>query len=172
MDLLRDAIGEDRSRWADFGSGDGAFTLALRDLLGPTAEIFSIEKDRTRLDVQRHNFRTLFPQSNIHFVNADFTKPFDLAALDGIVMANALHYYRDKLAVLNTVRQHLKPSGRFVLIEYNVDAGNLWVPHPISFVTFRALAARAGFRDPIRSGAKPSHFLKEIYSAVTTMAER
>ena len=143
VDLLRNAIGTAGTRWADFGSGDGAFTLALRDLLGPAAEIFSIEKDRVRLDAQKRNFRSMFPQSSVQFIHADFTQSPPLrygdalqslnpsiSSLDGIVMANSLHYFKDKEKILRHVRGFLKPNGALLLVEYNVDSGNLWVPHP------------------------------------------
>ena len=165
VDLLRDAVTEHTGRWADFGSGDGAFTLALRDLLGPAAEIFSIEKDRTRLNEQHRNFRRKFPQSNVLFMDADFSEPLDIAALDGIVVANALHFFRDKEPVVRQLRKYLKPHGRFVIVEYNVDEGNPWVPFPISFDTFRALAPKTGLANPKLLSTKPSHFLREIYSA-------
>ncbi len=185
VDLLRGAFAEQGERWADLGSGDGAFTLALRDLLGPDAEIFSVEKDGSRLEEQKRNFRNKFPNSNIHFMHADFTQslnsstsPFAtlrvcelktgllVSSLDGIVMANALHFFRDKERVLRDLRGYLKPKGRLVLVEYNVDSGNMWVPHPISFNTFRALAPRAGFAEPKLLATKPSRFLRQIYSAV------
>lgn len=165
VDLLRDAITEQRGCWADFGSGDGAFTLALRDLLGPDAEIYSIEKDRARLNEQHRIFRSKFPKSNVLFMDADFSEPLDLAALDGIVIANALHFFRDKEPVVRQLRKYLKPHGRFVIVEYNVDEGNPWVPFPISFDTFRALAPKTGFAEPKLLCTKPSRFLREIYSA-------
>jgi len=165
VDLLRGAITEQSGRWADFGSGDGAFTLALRDLLGPEAEILSIEKDRARLNEQHRQFRSKFPKSNVLFMDADFSEPLDLAALDGLVIANALHFFRDKEAVVWQLRKYLKPHGRFVIIEYNVDEGNHWVPFPMSFDSFRAIAPKTGLADPKLLCAKPSHFLREIYSA-------
>jgi len=165
VDLLRGAVAEHLGRWADFGSGDGAFTLALRDLLGPDAEILSIEKDNARLNEQHRNFRSQFPKSNVLFMNADFSEPLDLNALDGIVIANALHFFRDKEPVVRQLRKYLKPNGRFVIVEYNIDEGNQWVPFPISFDSFRALAPKTGFAVPKLLCTKPSRFLREIYSA-------
>jgi hypothetical protein len=36
---LRDGVPEPGGVWADLGSGEGAFTLALADLLGPGGRI-------------------------------------------------------------------------------------------------------------------------------------
>ena len=86
--------------------------------------------------------------------------------LDGAVMANSLHYFKDKEKVLRHVRTLLKPGGALLLVEYNVDSGNLWVPHPLTFETYRALAPRAGFSEPRLLAKHPSSFLREFYSAV------
>lgn len=157
--------------WADFGSGSGAFTLALRELVGPGAEIFSIDQDAGRLREQERAFQELFPQSNVHFLRADFTRELKLPPLDGIVMANALHYFKNKIDLLKHMRAFLKPRGIFLLVEYNVDKGNMWVPHPLSFETFRALAPRAGFDEPCLLATAPSHFLREFYSCSTARAD-
>lgn len=155
--------------WADFGSGDGAFTLALRDLVGPHAEIYSVEKDMARLNQQRNNFSRQFPESNVHFLHADFTRPLDLPKLGGLVMANSLHYVRDKEPLLRQFRGYLQEQGRLVLVEYNTDDGNTWVPYPLSFETFRELAIRSGFSKPEQLARVPSRFLGEIYSAMATV---
>lgn len=163
--LLQRAVAQRGGVWADFGSGEGAFTLALCDLAGPDCEIYSVDEDAGRLARQQQQFRAQFPQSRVHFLRADFTRPLDLPPLDGIVMANALHYFRDKERVLRHVRTFVKPDGQLVLVEYNVDAGNQWVPYPLSFETFAKLAPRAGFDVPRRLATVPSRFLREIYSA-------
>ena len=153
--------------WADFGSGGGAFTLALADLLGDEGAIYSIDRDTHALNEQRDAMRTHFPGSTVRYLTADFTKPVDLPPLDGIVMANSLHFVRQKEPVLRQIYGYLKPAGRLVMVEYNVDSGNMWVPHPFSFETWQTLAARNGFGDTRKIGARPSRNLREIYSALS-----
>ncbi len=165
VNLLRAGISQPGGIWADFGSGSGAFTLALRELVGADAEIFSIDQDAGRLREQERAFLKMFPDTHIHFLRADFARALDLPPLDGMVMANALHYFRDKEAVLKHARSFLKPRGVFILVEYNVDNGNMWVPHPLSFETFRQLAPRAGFEEPRLLAKAPSNFLREFYAA-------
>jgi hypothetical protein len=53
------------------------------------------------------------------------------------------------------------------VVEYNVDQGNPWVPHPFSFGTWRKIAERNGFIDTRLLATRPSRFLKEIFSAVS-----
>jgi SAM-dependent methyltransferase len=169
--LLRDGVSDPGGVWADFGSGAGAFTLALADLLGPGAEIYSLDLDRRALDRQGNELRRRFPETHAHLIVADFTQPRDLPPLDGVVMANSLHYQRDKDRVLRLVHGYLKPGGRLILIEYNSDRGNHWVPFPLSYGTWEALAERNGFAGTRLLASRPSRFLGEIYSAVTFRPE-
>ncbi len=170
VNLLRQAVPNPGGEWADLGSGEGAFTLALRELIGPQGEIWSIDKDQGRLAAQRRHFRARFPDSNVHFLNADFSRRLELPPLDGVIMANSLHFIRDKVAILRLVREYLKSQGRLVLVEYDVDSGNIWVPHPLSFETFRSLAPQCGFAEPRLLATVPSRFLREIYSSLALNA--
>jgi hypothetical protein len=79
----------------------------------------------------------------------------------------SLHFEHDKLAVLRLIHGYLRPAGRLVLVEYDTDHGNPWVPFPLSFRSWAAVAAEAGFRDTRRLASVPSRFLGSIYSAVS-----
>ena len=153
--------------WADFGAGAGAFTLALRELVGPEATIYAVDKDRGALRrLESAHGRRFSLADHLIPLNQDFTRPLDLPPLDGIVMANSLHYFKDKEKVLRHVHGFLKPNGALLLVEYNVDLGNVWVPHPLSFEAYRSLAPRAGFSEPQLLATVPSSFLHEFYSAL------
>ena len=158
--------------WADFGAGAGAFTLALSELVGLNAEIYAIDKDRGGLDKLERSHRERFGTSqNLHLIRADFAGALALPPLDGIVMANSLHYFKDKIKILRHARSFLKLNGALLLVEYNVDSGNPWVPYPLSFESFSDLAARTGFSEPRLLATMPSRFLREFYSAVAYRQE-
>lgn len=163
--LLRDAVGG--GTWADVGSGTGAFTLALAELVGATGRIWSVDRDAEALGEQARLLRHRFPSMGVDFIVADFTRPLDLPPLDGLVMANALHFVRDKLPLLERLTGHLRDDGRFVLIEYDTDHGNPWVPYPLSFESWQTLAKQVGLRDTRRLAWRPSRFLRSIYSALS-----
>lgn len=149
--------------WADLGAGTGAFTLALAELVGSTGEVIAVDRDRGAL---RELERSVRPGgATVRTMSADFTKPIELPTLDGLVMANSLHFVKDKHPVLALVRAMLKPSGRFLLVEYDADRGNAWVPHPMSFETWRAFADANGFSGTRKLASVPSRFLGRIFSA-------
>ena len=165
--LISEGVAGGGPTWADLGSGAGAFTLGLADLLGPTGTIWSVDRDAPALREQARALGARFPGVTLRQLVADFTGHLDLPPMDGVVMANSLHFVRDKLPVLRLVRGCLRDGGRLVLVEYDADRGNPWVPYPLSFTTWRDLASASGFVDTRRLHAVPSRFLGSIYSAVS-----
>lgn len=166
--LLRDGVDPaGGGTWADLGAGDGAFTAALADLLGPAAQITAVDRDASSLRRLRDEVGRRFPATRLEIVAADFTHPLELSNLDGVVMANSLHFVRDKRPVLESVRDMLRPGGGLVIVEYGADRGNPWVPHPFSYATWEGLAAGGGFERTQRLHTLPSRFLGSMYSAVT-----
>lgn len=164
--LIRKGVEENAGGvWADFGSGDGAFTLALRDVAGPDVEIYSVDADAQRLANQKEQFEKQFPDTNIHFLNEDFTKGLNIPPLDGIIAANSIHYSKDRIKTLKHFMSFLKKQGKLIIVEYNVDEGNIWVPYPFSFPTLQKLAREAGLNPPKLLEKTPSSFLDEFYSA-------
>jgi hypothetical protein len=103
----------------------------------------------------------------LHTVAADFTRRLDLPLLDGVVMANSLHFERNKEHVLRLVHSYLKPQGPLLLVEYNTDKGNMWVPHPLSYATWELLAARCGFARTELLATHPSSFLGQFFAAAS-----
>jgi len=156
--LIKGGVGERGGSWADLGAGEGAFTLALSDLLGPEAQIVAVDKDASSLRALEGKFETRV---------ADFTRPIDLHDLDGVVMANSLHFVRDKQAVLKAVRGMLRPGGRLIVVEYGTDRGNHWVPHPFTYARWETMAAQAGFRKTRLLKTIPSRWLGSMYSALS-----
>lgn len=165
--LLRKGVSGPGGVWAELGSGAGAFTLALADLIGETGRIYSVDKDRRALREQEQALRSRFPAVTVQYIVADFTQQLTLPPLDGILMANSLHYVRNKDALLQQLHSYLQPEGRLLLIEYNVDRGNPWVPYPLSYPTWETLAHQNGFSSTQLLEKVPSRFLGEMYSAIS-----
>jgi len=168
--LLRPGVPPGGS-WADIGAGDGAFTLALADLLGPGGEIIAVDRDGRALKRNAAALHERFPATGIRTLHADLTKPLDIEddALDGIVAANSLHYVPSERQsdIVRDLTAYLGPGARFVIVEYDAERGNPWVPHPISYRAWQWIAMAAGLEDTRLVGRVPSRFLGAIYSAVS-----
>ena len=171
--LLRAAV-EPGGTWADIGAGEGAFTLALADLLGPGGRIVAVDRNGRALRANEAAVRARFPDVEYATLTADLTGPLDLPELDGLVAANSLHYVpRDRqVAVIRALSAHLRPGGRFVVVEYDADRGNPWVPHPFTYDSWERLAESAGLTETRLIGRVPSRFLDAIYSAESRRTNR
>jgi SAM-dependent methyltransferase len=152
--------------WGDFGSGTGIFTVALSNLIGSTGEIYSVDRDGAALATQQRVFSQAAMTGRVHFLVADFTEPIALPPMDGIVMANSLHFIDQKKPVLAQAMSYLKPGGRLIVVEYNTSFGNHWVPYPIPLPSLQRLAMCAGFAAAHPLATIPSSFLGEMYSCL------
>ena len=162
--MLKGGVTVKGGRLADLGAGDGAFTFALADLLGPNARITAVDRDSG--SVRRLGSAGVQSSAaSIQTVVADFTRPLRLSDLDGVVMANSLHFVRDKAPVLASVLKMLRPGGALIVVEYETDRGNPWVPHPFSFATWERMAVAAGFEVPKLLHRHPSRHFGSMYSA-------
>lgn len=169
--IRRGVEGATDGPWADLGAGTGAFTLALADLLGPGGRITAVDRDATDLRENARRVRAAFPATDLATLVADFTGPLALGeptGLAGVVMANALHFVEPgrQADVVRSIAGSLRPGGRFVVVEYDADHGNRWVPHPFTFAGWERLAASAGLADVRAIGRVPSRFLGAIHAAV------
>jgi ubiquinone/menaquinone biosynthesis C-methylase UbiE len=152
-------------RWLELGAGDGAFTLALADLLGPGAEVVALDRDGSALRRLAEELPRQFPGRALEIVVGDFRDSLPAGPFDGVLAANSLHFVADPVEVLRRARAVLRPAGRLIVVEYDADRGNPWVPHPFSGDRFIDLATEAGFEDPRLIGRVPSRFLGAIYAA-------
>jgi len=58
-----------------------------------------------------------------------------------------------------------------ILVEYDTDNGNHWVPFPLSFETWHLLAQSCGLANTRLLATVPSRFLGRIYSALSLNQE-
>jgi ubiquinone/menaquinone biosynthesis C-methylase UbiE len=166
--LIRAGLAGAGPRWLELGAGEGAFTLALADVLGPGAEIVALDRDAGALRRLADELGVRFPGRTLRTIAGDFRDPLPAGPFDGVLAANSLHFVDDPVAVLRRVAAVLRPGApsRLIVVEYDADRGNPWVPHPFSAQRFPVLAAEAGFTETREIGRVPSRFLGAIYAAV------
>lgn len=105
------------ARVADLGCGEGRTLLALRERLGPAAQLVGVERHEAALDP------ALVADPNVRTVVADLNKrlPFEDASLDAAICHNTLEALVSPAALLEEVARVLVPGGYFLLSHSDYD---------------------------------------------------
>lgn len=142
--------------WADLGCGEGTFTLALASLLPQSSTIFAYDLKSQHLPGQYNNVP-------IHFERLDFVKAqIPTTGLDGILMANSLHYVKDKTALIDRLQ-----SPAFIIVEYESRIPNPWVPFPIPSAKLMTLFSSLHYKTALLA-TYPSRFGGQMYSLLAS----
>lgn len=149
ISLIKKAVNARESQvWADLGCGSGTFTKALNSLLPAGSHITAVDREKQRLDLP-----------NVEFLQANFERDdLKLSGLDSILMANAIHYVAEKAALIRKLEPMFASLPRFVVIEYDTNRANPWVPFPITFEKLRDLFESLGYLKVVKLNEKPSAY--------------
>jgi len=151
--------------WADLGCGDGTFTLALASLLPAKSIVHAMDTDArglARLPRQHHDVKIITHAGDFTV----FPWPFD--GLDGLLMANSLHYVREQAAFLQSFNAAVRRR-RVLVVEYDTIRGNTWVPYPVSQASAVELFRSAGYPVATALGRKRSVYRRsDIYGLLLT----
>jgi SAM-dependent methyltransferase len=174
VELIRDAVGDTRGVWADLGAGNGTFTRALIELLGPDSRIYAVDRDPEAL-AALNEIAAAAP--NVVVVRGDFTTRLQLPGLasemlDGVLLANTLHFAREADGVLSRIAQRVRDGGRIVVVEYDRRSASQWVPYPVPIERLMELAKAAGLTEPVVTATQPSRYQGVLYAAVAARGTR
>ena len=152
--------------WADLGCGTGTFTVALADLLAAGSRIHAMDRDASAL----RKVPSAHKNVRITTHRGDFASlewPFD--NLDGILMANSLHYINDQDQFIRACEPRMTSLRRFLIVEYDTTEAGRWLPHPVGRARLTELFIAAGYSSPRQLRSRPSVFRRAaLYAAVVT----
>ncbi|HEY2348644.1 MAG TPA: class I SAM-dependent methyltransferase [Puia sp.] len=152
-----------KTTWADLGCGSGLFTRALANMLYEGSTVYAVDKNMSSFKA------TTFPNEVIiNTLESDFVRDdLNLQNLDGILMANAFHFVRNKKSFIEKLVPCFRVNPVFLMVEYDTDLPNPWVPYPLSFVTLRNLFTDLGFAVVREISKKKSLYRSgELYSVL------
>jgi ubiquinone/menaquinone biosynthesis C-methylase UbiE len=154
-DTLREEV------WCDLGAGKGLFTDALASLVSKGSTIYAIDKGV--IGGNENKDQIVIKKLQLDF---ELDELPDIA-FDGILMANSFHFVADKISFIKKLKKYLKTSGRLIIIEYDMDNANHWVPFPISYEPLKNLFTKAGFATVEKLSETTSIYQKaNIYAAL------
>lgn len=129
LSLIQHTVPQHVTAWTDLGCGDGLFTNALSRLLHEGSLIYAVDKNNRTLNNVIVKQGILLKTLALNFVSDAL--PFK--NLSGSLMANAFHFVKEKHAFIAKLFNCLGEDGYLIIVEYDTDIANAWVPYPISF---------------------------------------
>jgi SAM-dependent methyltransferase len=152
------------TNWADLGCGDGTFTLALASLLAAGSTIHAMDRDASAL----RNIPSAHNGVRIETHRGDFTnQTWPFGDLDGILMANSLHFVDDQPTFIRACESRMTLRRRFLIVEYDTSEASRWVPYPVGQTRVNALFASAGYSSIRMLRSRPSVYRRaSLYAAV------
>ena len=98
----------------------------------------------------------------------DFTnQTWPFADLDGILMANSLHYVDDHATLIRACERRMTSPRRFLIVEYDTNEASRWLPYPVSQSRLTGLFASAGYSSIKILRSRPSVYRRaSLYAAV------
>src|SRR5262249_51156227 len=166
VDMLADsgvtALGP--TRWADLCRGTGTFTLALASLLAEGSTIHAMDRDASAL----RRIPSAHNHVRITTHRGDFTShAWPFTNLDGILMANSLHYVSEQEKFISSCAPRMIVPRRFLIVEYDTTEANRWIPHPVGRARVKDLFAAAGYSSLRLLRSRPSMFRRAtLYAAL------
>lgn len=147
-------------RWADLGCGNGIFTELLAGIIPAHSKIFAVDRMSQRLNTVMGN------AVSVAFQKTDFEKDeLNLNSLDGILMANALHFIHDKESLIRKLGSYFAEKKQFLIVEYETESANQWVPFPINFKQLKELFYTLGYQSVEQLNTRRSNYGGEMYMA-------
>jgi ubiquinone/menaquinone biosynthesis C-methylase UbiE len=113
---------------ADFGSGSGAYVLAIAELLAGSGKVYAVDVQKDLLR-RTHNEAIKRGFSSVHILWGDLEKPYGskLAdkSCDVVLISNLLFQVEDKREVMREAKRVLRPRGTLAIIDWQESFGGL-----------------------------------------------
>lgn len=135
---------------ADFGSGSGAYVLAIAERLSHSGHVYAIDVQQELLKrIKNEAARRKYKNVEIIWTDLESPRASKLAdrSLDMVLVSNLLFQLEDKETPLREALRILKPLGRLVIIDWSESFGGMGPikKHVLKQDAAKEAAARAGF---------------------------
>jgi len=132
---------------ADIGAGSGYMTVRLASAVGPSGRVFANDVQPEMLEMLRRKL-TAQQITNVTLVQGAIDDPrLPASSVDLELMVDVYHELSRPQAMLQKLRQSLKPGGRLVLLEYRKEDPSIPIrfEHKMSVQEAKAELEAEGF---------------------------
>jgi ubiquinone/menaquinone biosynthesis C-methylase UbiE len=165
--LLPGLLNNPTGIWVDAASGDGVFAETLIEQSPSTITVIGLD---LRLSAaQRFRNAVCRVVNNGVALQADLSSPLPVRSVDGILVANGLHFFQEKqqAEILRNFARALKDGGSLIIVEYNTARPTAAVPFPIPIQSMDRLLITSGFEHVQNTSRVRSSYLGEMYAVLT-----
>jgi SAM-dependent methyltransferase len=145
--------------WCDLGCGSGTFTMALAQLLAPGSTIHAVDLDQKALEGIPGQHDGVAIRKIVGDLQSSSLR---LPPVDGILMANTLHFIKEQRVFLKRLQS---VADRLLIVEYERFRPNRWGPYPVGYERLLQLFTEAGVERVEKIATRPSLFGGTMYSA-------
>ena len=133
---------------ADVGAGSGVMTFKMAKLVGPSGKVYAVDIQPEMLEILQTRAQR-DKVTNIQTVLDTVSDPkLPAGAIDLILLVDVYHEFSQPQAMLDHMREALKPNGRLVLLEYRKEDPTVPIlpDHKMSVSEVKAEVEPEGFQ--------------------------
>jgi ubiquinone/menaquinone biosynthesis C-methylase UbiE len=105
----------------DVGAGVGYYTAKLAKRVGPDGKVYANDIQIQMLERLRKNMSQQDINNVITVLGADDDPRLPKEKLDLVILVDVYHEFSKPVAMIDHIRDSLKPGGRLVLLEYRAE---------------------------------------------------
>jgi ubiquinone/menaquinone biosynthesis C-methylase UbiE len=106
---------------ADIGTGSGYMAVRMAKIVGPQGKVYANDIQLGMLDLLRKNVEKAKLTNVVPVLGTTEDPRLPADTLDLAIMVDVYHEFSQPQAMLQKIKQALKPSGRLVLLEYRAE---------------------------------------------------
>jgi len=133
---------------ADVGAGSGFMSFKMAKLVGPPGKVYANDIQPEMLEILRSRAQRNKITNVETVLGTDRDPKLPAATLDLILLVDVYHEFSQPQAMLDRMREALKPNGRLVLLEYRKEDPTVPIrpEHKMSVAEVRAEVEPEGFQ--------------------------
>jgi ubiquinone/menaquinone biosynthesis C-methylase UbiE len=111
------------ARVADIGAGTGLYTLLFAQAVGAAGEVYAVDIEPRFLKLINQRAEEFNFDNVVAVLGRQDSITLPPASVDAVFICDTYHYFEDPAAIMQTVRDALRPGGAVFIVDYEVADG-------------------------------------------------